>query len=191
MKDPVGQRPTVYLIGAGTSDYIGQSLHHLLRQQWQCEVIPVSSTDLLTDFSDYLLEGQRYLWISFSRSGDSPEGVAVLERALVEKPEISHLVVSCNAEGQMSRIIQGKANGLGVILNSETNDQGLAMTSSFTNMVIAGQALAHAWSAEEYDTILNAICARPALRFFPWLRSWPSNLRLRPIRALALSGRGR
>jgi tagatose-6-phosphate ketose/aldose isomerase len=45
------KRPTVFLIGAGTSDYIGRCLHHLLRSEWQCEVIPVPSTSLLTDFS--------------------------------------------------------------------------------------------------------------------------------------------
>lgn len=153
-----GQRPTVYLIGAGTSDYIGQGLHHLLRQKWQCEVVPVSSTDLLIDFSNYVLEDWPYLWISFSRSGDSPEGVAVLKRALAEKPHIAHLVISCNASGQMSQLIQGKPNTFGIVLNEETNDQGLAMTSSFTNMVIAGQAMAHAWSAEEYERTIEAIC---------------------------------
>ena len=47
---PAQQRPTVFLVGAGTSDYIGRSLHHLLRTRWQCEVIPVASTSLLTDF---------------------------------------------------------------------------------------------------------------------------------------------
>ncbi len=48
-----GQRPTVLLIGAGTSDYIGRCLHHLMRSEWQCEVIPVPSTSMLTDFSEY------------------------------------------------------------------------------------------------------------------------------------------
>jgi tagatose-6-phosphate ketose/aldose isomerase len=157
LKAPWNERPTIYLVGAGTSDYIGRCLHHLLRQKWQCEVVPVSSTDLLIDFSDSILEGHPYLWISFSRSGDSPEGVAVLERALAERPEISHLVISCNASGQMSQIIKGRANSLGIVLDEETNDQGLAMTSSFTNMVIAGQALAHAWSAGEYAPILEVI----------------------------------
>ena len=93
-------RPTVFLIGAGTSDYIGQSLIALLRQKWQCEVNAIPSTDLLTNFDDFILRDTKYLWISFSRSGDSPEGVNVLEKALKEYPEISHLVVSCNARRQ-------------------------------------------------------------------------------------------
>ena len=158
IKLPGGERPTVYLIGAGTSDYIGHSLHHLLRQKWQCEVIPVSSTDLLVNFNDYLLDSKAYLWISFSRSGDSPEGVAVLERALAEKPHIAQLVVSCNVSGRMTKLVQGKPNTFSIVLNEETNDQGLAMTSSFTNMVIAGQALAHAWSADEYERVIESIC---------------------------------
>src|SRR5579863_7756587 len=70
----------VYLVGAGTSDYIGRALAPLLRRRWGCDVWALPSTTLLTDFTDYHLPGRRYLWISFSRSGDSPEGVAVLQR---------------------------------------------------------------------------------------------------------------
>jgi tagatose-6-phosphate ketose/aldose isomerase len=154
---PPADRPTVFLIGAGTSDYIGRCLHHLLRQKWQCEVIPVPSTSLLIDFQDLLLPDRSYLWISFSRSGDSPEGVAVLERALSERPDIAHIVVTCNTAGAMLQRIEDKRNCLGIVLDPETNDQGLAMTGSFTNMVLAGQALAHAWSPEEYEVILKAI----------------------------------
>lgn len=154
---PALERPTVFLIGAGTSDYIGQSLHHLLRSRWQCEVIPVASTSLLTDFPEYILSEKRYLWVSFSRSGDSPEGVAVLERRMAEHPKTSHILVTCNASGQMSKAVQGHPNCLSIVLDDATNDRGLAMTSSFTNMVLAGQILAHAWSVEEYEPILRAL----------------------------------
>lgn len=159
LREPAEQRPTVFLIGAGTSDYIGRSLHHLLRTAWDCEVIPVASTELLVDFCDSLLPERRYLWISFSRSGDSPEGVAVLERALAECPNIAHLIVTCNANGRMTSAVQGRSNALALVLDDSTNDRGLAMTSSFTNMVIAGQFLAHAWTATEYEPILHALSA--------------------------------
>lgn len=151
-------RPEIFLIGAGTSDYIGRCLYHLLRQAWQCAVSPVPSTDLLIDFADIVLPNRAGLWISFSRSGDSPEGVAVLERALEEQPQIHHLVISCNASGKMLQLIADRPNCLGILLYKETNDQSLAMTSSFTNMVVAGHALAHAWSPEAYDSIAEALC---------------------------------
>jgi tagatose-6-phosphate ketose/aldose isomerase len=160
------QNTTVFLIGAGTSDYIGQSLHHLLRTRWQCEVIPVASTSLLIDFPDIVLPEKRYLWISFSRSGDSPEGVAVLERALAECPNVSHLVVSCNSNGRMSELVQGRTNGFAVVLDDATNDRALAMTSSFTNLVLAGQILAHAWNMSEYEPVLNDL-VQAAESFLP------------------------
>lgn len=151
------QRPTVFLVGAGTSDYIGHSLQGLLRKQWQCEVNPVASTSLLTDFAEYVLPERPYLWISFSRSGDSPEGVAVLERALEEHPGIFHLLVTCNAAGRMNQAVAGRPHCLALVLDESTNDRGLAMTSSFTNMVVAGQLLAHAGQPDAYAPVLLAM----------------------------------
>lgn len=151
------RRPTVLLIGAGTSDYIGHSVQHLLRRMWQCEVIPVASTSLLTDFDDYLLPERRYLCISFSRSGDSPEGVAVLERALTERPDIAHVLVTCNAAGKMNRAVEGKSHCLAIVLDEETNDRGLAMTSSFSNMVVTGQFLGYVWKVSEYEPVVHAL----------------------------------
>ncbi len=151
------KRPTVFLVGAGTSDYIGHALHLLLRTQWECEVIPVASTSLLPNFSDYVLKDRHSLWISFSRSGDSPEGVAVLERALAECPQIAHLLVSCNRDGRMNRALRGRENGYAIVPGDATNDRGLAMTSSFTNMLLAGQILAHAWNLDAYEPILQAL----------------------------------
>lgn len=160
------QRPTVFLVGAGTSDYIGRSLHHLLRSNWQCEVIPVASTDLLTDLPEYVLADKRYLWVSFSRSGDSPEGVAVLERALTECANVSHILITCNFDGRMNKNMQSCGNCFSIVLDDVTNDRSLAMTSSFTNMVLAGQILAHAWSIEKYEVILHAL-VNAAEEFLP------------------------
>ncbi|HEX3661969.1 MAG TPA: tagatose-6-phosphate ketose isomerase [Acidobacteriaceae bacterium] len=157
LRDQPEHRPTVFLVGAGTSDYIGRSLHHLLRRCWQCEVIPVASTSLLTDFSDYVIPGRRYLWISFSRSGNSPEGVAVLERALAECPQIDHLLVSCNGSGRMMQAIEGRARCHALVLDDEVNDRSLAMTSSFTNMVLTGQFLAHLSDPDSYTPIVDAL----------------------------------
>lgn len=154
---PPGSRPTVFLVGAGTSDYIGQSLAFLLRRMWRCEVIAVPSTDLLTHFDDLLIPENRYLWISFSRSGDSPEGVAALKLAGKSRPDIHHLVVSCNAKGRMIRENAGRPRFLNVCLDDAVNDRGLAMTSSFSNMVVFGQCLAHAEDPGRYEPVLSQL----------------------------------
>ena len=154
VREALEQRPVVMLIGAGTSDYIGQALELLIRQKWGCEVLTVASTDMLPNLAEYVVPGRKYLWISFSRSGDSPEGVAVLEQAIQLYPEVAHLVVTCNSKARMMEICKGSKRSCVVVLDDAVNDRSLAMTSSFTNMVLMGQCLANAWSIEEYTSIL-------------------------------------
>ena len=150
-------RPAVFLVGAGTSDYIGQSLAYLFRKVWRCDVVAVPSTDLLTHMDELCAPERKYLWISFSRSGDSPEGVSVLEQALSRWPEIRHIVVSCNAEGRMIRSVAGKKQAFSVALDDAVNDRSLAMTSSFSNMVVFGQCMAHVHHVEQYEAILRRL----------------------------------
>jgi D-galactosamine 6-phosphate deaminase/isomerase len=147
-KSEVGHRnhsaPVVFLVGAGTSDYVGRALTNLLRARWQCDAWAVPSTDLLTNMESLITPGREYLWIAFSRSGDSPEGVAVLEKALATYPQIRHLVITCNENGKMAQICSSHPDRtLALVLDPAVNDRGLAMTSSFTNMVVAGQCVAH------------------------------------------------
>ena len=161
---PLELRPIVMLIGAGTSDYIGESLALLFRQRWGCEASAVASTDLLPSMTEYIVPGRRYLWISFSRSGDSPEGVSVLEQALETYPNIVHLVVTCNPHSRMAALVANHAQSYTAVLDDAVNDRSLAMTSSFTNMVVFGQCLAHAWSFDEYKLVLSSMV--PAAHIF-------------------------
>ncbi|HEY9500733.1 MAG TPA: SIS domain-containing protein, partial [Pyrinomonadaceae bacterium] len=146
----------VLLIGAGTSDYIGKSVCALLQKQWNCNVQAVPSTDLLTNMEDYILADREYLWISFSRSGDSSEGVAVLEQALAKYPRIKHFIITCNQNGKMAQFGE-HANVFSFVLDDEVNDRGLAMTSSFSNMVIVAQALSHYQKLAAYGPIVESL----------------------------------
>jgi len=145
-------RPTVFLVGAGTSDYVGQALAPLLRRLWKCEVWAVPSTDLLTNFDDLVFSDRPYLWVSFSRSGESSEGLAVLEAAIERYPNVRHVLVTCNPNGGMAAVCKKIPERAFVLaLDDTANDRGLAMTSSFTNMVVAGHCIAHAFTAEDYS----------------------------------------
>jgi len=149
--------PTVYLVGAGTSDYTGRALATFLRRCWSCEVWAIPSTTLLTEFDDFHRPGKEYLWISFSRSGESPEGVALLQQALERHREIRHLVVTCNQGGPMAQLCaQHPDRAFALVLDDAVNDRGVAMTSSFTNMLLAGQALGNL----EEDSKFGDIVAR-------------------------------
>ena len=159
--------PTVYLVGAGTSDYTGRALAPLLRRRWGCDVWPIPSTTLLTEFEEFHRQGREYLWISFSRSGESPEGVALLERALGRYREIHHLVITCNQQGSMAQLCGRHCDrALAIVLDDAVNDRGLAMTSSFTNMVLAGQCVAQLDDVNEFGGVV-ANLAETGRRLLP------------------------
>ncbi|HEX3435621.1 MAG TPA: SIS domain-containing protein [Pseudacidobacterium sp.] len=146
--------PDVILVGAGTSDYIGLALSRILRKEWRCNVAAVASTELLTNLDDHILPGRKYLMISFSRSGQSSEGIAVIEHALSSYPrQIHHMLITCNKSGTMAKF----PDVFTISLDDAVNDRGLAMTSSFSNMVITGQYLAYVRSPQLYEPILNGL----------------------------------
>jgi tagatose-6-phosphate ketose/aldose isomerase len=182
-------RPAVFLVGAGTSDYIGQSLAFLFRKEWQCEVTAIPSTDLLTHMEELVIPTRKYLWISFSRSGDSPEGVAVLENACKVRSDIRHLVVSCNADGRMIRGNAGNPQVLSVCLGDKVNDRGLAMTSSFSNMVIFGQCLAHVNDLARYEPVLLQL-VRAGKSFLPIAADCASTIAKQPYAKACFVGSG-
>lgn len=146
---------TVYLVGAGTSDYTGRALAPLLRGRLGCDVWAVPSTTLLTEFDDFHRPGCEYFWISFSRSGESPEGVALLERALEKRSDIRHLVITCNPRGPMAKLCsRHPEQAFALVLDDSVNDRGLAMTSSFTNMLLAGQCVGHLDDFSEFGNLV-------------------------------------
>jgi tagatose-6-phosphate ketose/aldose isomerase len=99
----------------------------------------------------------------------------VLERALAERNGIAHFLVTCNADGRMSKAVRAREDCLSIVLDDTTNDRGLAMTSSFTNMVLARQILAHTGNLGDYEPILRAL-ASAAEAFLPKAAALASEL---------------
>jgi tagatose-6-phosphate ketose/aldose isomerase len=147
------------LVGAGTSDFVGRCLERLLERRWRKPVRAVASTELLTGMGDWVRTGDSALCISFSRSGDSSEGVAVIQEMMHRFDRVAHLVITCNASGAMARLAQEHSRSYALLLDPATNDHGLAMTSSFSNMVVAGQALAYLDDLDGYTANLERLTA--------------------------------
>jgi tagatose-6-phosphate ketose/aldose isomerase len=94
---------------------------------------------------------------SFFAIRRQPEGAAVLEHALAFSPRVTHLVVSCNQGGKMAELAQESKESFAFLLDDVVNDRGLAMTSSFTTMVIVAQALAHLWDGDHFEKTLETV----------------------------------
>jgi tagatose-6-phosphate ketose/aldose isomerase len=149
------KKPRVILTGAGSSAYIGLSAQNLLRHRWQLDVDARPTTDIVTHWGSILLKGADNTLISFSRSGNSPESIGAFFLAEKFCPRISHIIVTCNKDGKLAELGKGKNNALLLLLSEGTNDRGLAMTASFTTMLMTAQFLAHAKDPETYQPIVK------------------------------------
>lgn len=141
----------VVVTGAGTSAYAGQAIAGAwpgARAVATTDLILLSAEEIEAAAPGFMDGG---LLLSLARSGDSPESVGVVRRMQSMFPAVQHVAITCNADGQLARL-----DGVDVLpLSPETNDRSLAMTGSFSNLVLAGMLLLH------HDAIaphLPAIC---------------------------------
>lgn len=132
----------IVLTGAGTSAFIGDAIEPVMRGMWR-NVRAVPTTDLITH-AEYLLDAERpLLLISFARSGNSPESVGAVNIANKLCKNVAHIYITCNKNGKLALQAQGKENILLLLLPEETDDKSLAMTSSFSTMLLTCLMLGH------------------------------------------------
>lgn len=126
----------IVLAGAGTSAFIGECLAPaVLRQGRRVEAVP--TTDIVSGPGRFLQAGVPTLVVSFARSGSSPESLAAVALADQLVADVHHLVITCNAEGELYRMAQERTNAYAILLPDATHDRGFAMTTSFTSMLLA------------------------------------------------------
>jgi tagatose-6-phosphate ketose/aldose isomerase len=156
---------SVVLTGSGSSEYAAACLHPLLQERLNIPAQSVGSGSILLHERSSLPPGPLCL-VSLARSGNSPESAGVLELMLDIAPEVSHLIVTCNAKGQLANLAAEDPRLQLVVLDDSTNDRSLVMTSSFTNMVVAGRALAYLDDPAGYQSSASALAgaARNLLR---------------------------
>jgi tagatose-6-phosphate ketose/aldose isomerase len=126
----------IVLTGAGTSAFIGECLTPaMLGKGWRAEAVP--TTDLVSGPRSFLQPKVPTLLVSFGRSGSSPESLAAVTLADQLVSEVYHLVITCNDDGELYRMAQGRDNAFAILLPDATHDRGFAMTTSFTSMLLA------------------------------------------------------
>jgi tagatose-6-phosphate ketose/aldose isomerase len=171
---PVPEGVRVVICGAGTSAYAAQAIE----SAWPFSTA-IPTTDLLPDPA-YV--GDAAVMLSLARSGNSPESVGVVESVLHGFPKIAHIAITCNADGRLAHHPAVDA----LLLDPRTNDRSLVMTSSFSNLVLAGIAMRH---AREIEPHLDTICGR-ATATYREVHSKAARLaEKRPSRVVVLASR--
>ena len=143
----------VVFTGAGSSAYAASAIV----EAWPAaRALP--TTDLLLESAERIeaivpsiVDGG--VLISLARSGDSPESAAVVKKFQRHFPSVQHLAIVCNGDGRLTRLPGVRA----ICLDPRTNDRSLAMTASFSNLVLAGLALVE---REQVAAQLPDICSR-------------------------------
>lgn len=127
----------IIFTGAGTSEFVGNSLVDHFRKLYGNKVESIASTSIVSQPDLYLSKQLPTMLVSFARSGNSPESMGAVHQAETICDHLYHLVITCNDQGQLAQFKSEKSKLLAINLPPETNDQSLAMTSSFSNMYLA------------------------------------------------------
>ncbi|MCI1892884.1 MAG: SIS domain-containing protein [Schleiferilactobacillus harbinensis] len=151
----------VIFTGAGTSAYVGDTITPYLnrqgdRHQFYFEALP--TTSLVSSPADYFEPDTPTLLVSFARSGNSPESVKTVELAEQLVHQLYQLTITCAPEGHLAKRAEGEDNNLVLLQPARSNDQGFAMTGSFSCMTLTAllvfDTASHADKAQWIDDIV-------------------------------------
>jgi len=127
----------IVFTGAGTSAFAGGIVAPTIARATGRRVESIATTDIVSNPAHFLAEDIPTLLVSFARSGNSPESIAATHLADQLLSEVSHLIITCNAEGALAREHLEKPDSLVVLMPPRSHDAGFAMTSSFTAMTLS------------------------------------------------------
>ncbi len=130
----------IVLTGAGTSAFIGEVLEGPFQKYTNRTARAISTTSIVTHPELYFLKNKPTLLVSFARSGNSPESCKAVTLANEYCNEIYNLIVTCNPNGKLAQESKN-TNNFVIVLPPESDDKSLAMTGSFTSMLLTGLLL--------------------------------------------------
>jgi len=126
--------------GAGTSAFVGEAVAPFFNQNnqilsWSFEAI--ATTDLVSSPKYYFKEEIPTVLVSFARSGNSPESTAAVDLGEAFVDHFYQIVMTCNENGQLARKASADPNSLLLLMPKAAHDEGFAMTSSYSCMMLA------------------------------------------------------
>jgi tagatose-6-phosphate ketose/aldose isomerase len=146
----------IILTGAGTSAYIGLSLQGSYYRNLRIHTDAVATTDLVSHPRDYFFNNEAIILVSFARSGNSPESTAVVELADKICKKCFHIIITCDAAGQLA-LWRSSSTKLIVVLPPEANDKSLAMTGSYSGMLLSGFLMSRLNEIEKLRPQINRL----------------------------------
>lgn len=148
----------IIFTGAGSSNFVGDCVKPYLNKKLKnYNVESIATTDIVTNPDYYLDQDKPTLLISCARSGNSPESIAVVELAEKIVRDLYQIVITCNSSGNLARRATNNDKTLLLLMPPAADDQGFAMTGSFTTMVLASLLLFQIDNAEKNEKYVARI----------------------------------
>ncbi|MFD2444354.1 SIS domain-containing protein [Bacillus sp. CGMCC 1.16607] len=150
----------IILTGAGTSAFVGDTLLPYLKRlinnkKFIVESIP--TTNIVSNPYNFLDSNFPTIMISFARSGNSPESLAAVNLGEQMIKDFYGIFLTCNPDGALTKQKRMVEKYLVILMPQEANDQGFAMTSSFTTMLLSSFLLFQIESIHTMETKLEEI----------------------------------
>lgn len=146
----------IILTGAGSSAFIGNVLEGPLQESTGKLCNAIATTELISHPAHHFTT-QPTLLISFARSGDSPESLAAARMAAKHCSTLYHLIITCNPDGKLAGDLK---NGLShvFLLPPEADDKSLAMTGSFTGMLLSALLICRIQELKQLKSSIEKLC---------------------------------
>jgi len=188
----VRRNDSIVLTGSGSSHYVGECIAPAIQRSTGRTAQALGSGELLLASRELLPVRRPLMLVSFARSGNSPESAALISSCLEQEHSIEHLVVTCNPRG---RVVRQWGDGdeervVVEVLDPRTCDKSLVMTSSFTNLALAGLILGYADSPKTYLRHAESVVGVGLDLFDGWLDRIESIARQPFARMIALGSGG-
>lgn len=144
----------IILTGAGSSAFIADTAVCFFVHDGYKNARSIPTTDIVSCPEYFLQKGSKIVF-SFGRSGNSPESVAAYNIINKVCHKTTHIIITCNADGYLARNANPE-NDYVLVLPEETNDKSLAMTSSFSTMLLAGLMIKNIDEIESLEAKIDA-----------------------------------
>ncbi|MDR2305076.1 MAG: SIS domain-containing protein [Treponema sp.] len=143
----------IILTGAGSSAFAGEAAALMAGKAWGLPVESIHTTDIVSSPYSVLFPDVPTLLVSFGRSGNSPESTEAVKYVRTIVKDLYELALVCDSESNLAKVTSA-GKGLALIMPEGSSDNGFAMTSSFTCMVLACCAFL---SAENIGAVVEDI----------------------------------
>lgn len=140
IKQKTDKRIRVVFTGAGTSQYVGDTIVPYLNKTGATADYlfeSIATTDIVAAPEQVLFEDEPTLLVSFARSGNSPESLAAVKIVDQFVADSYHLTITCAADGSLAQQAAADEASYLLLMPERSNDAGFAMTGSFSCMALS------------------------------------------------------